>query len=1007
MLKKSFLIKSIIFMMMAAILINGSVLVHANSTHEFSSADFQDQYNIGESLLIPEVNLTVGSEVHGTTAVVYLPSGEAYKTGEVILDQFGEYKVEYRSVVKNKLYSTTYSFIVIEKLYSFINEKSTAVYDVDLSDYKTGHYGVNVSLQRGDILTYNGIIDLSKLDADNPAVQLFVTPQGGFGTKDVGKIVIEFTDIYDKNNRVRVIGNAVDDDGDPGQWWTTSTYMQAGAFDSTTGIEWGAGKVHTNNVWGYPARFSFYGMQAKRSVVGEEFLSVAFDLDEKKVFGPRGSKDNFIVDLDDSNYVTTPWEGFTTGEVSMTITAERYTGTSFNFMITKIGNNDITPEYNYDLVGPAIDIDFEGLDRNNLPKAKLGFTYPVFEATGFDAITKDSVVTSRVFYNYFANQRFELPIKDGRFKVDRAGTFTIEYKSRDNFGNESIELVHVQTTNADSAIDLDFDKTQMPATEVVGTRIDLPAINYEGGFGKLTLSVYAKLGTKIIPINNNYFRPETDGNYQIIVEVVDTVGQKVTSIHNISIEKNNLPVFIEDAVLPKYLISDSNYELDDLKGYDYNTNDYVETKIYVTDGNGPNRLVENNVASFKPDSNGKATITYKATNSNGSREISYVIDVVKVKDPYIDMKAYFVGDNLIKKATTSFISIGNDTNANSSFNFVNYLNGNQFTMRFRINPLQNKFNRLDLYLEDYENNNEKIKVSFIKAPNNENIIVEINDQISSYDIKTTFINGGEINLTYNNFNQTLIINDSGEKSVRNYLDHSVFKGFSSSRVYLSGDIKEISGKSSILISSINGQLLSNDEDDFVKPFVSIGGVYQSTYTHGQKATIFSALAFDVLDPEVISSLTVKDPLNKVVTSLSGLKLENVPFDKDYEINLNTYGSYLVTYTARDTNGSGLASYSYALYVVDNDKPVITVNGTNVVKGKVNQAFSIKPATANDLVDGDVKVTYFIVLPTGVIVHVDDKKLEYTPTIKGVHKIRYYSIDLSGNQVFNDYEVSVD
>ena len=38
-------------------------------------------------------------------------------------------------------------------------------------------------------------------------------------------------------------------------------------------------------------------MQAKRSVVGEEFLSVAFDLDEKQVFGPRG-KDNFIVDLD-------------------------------------------------------------------------------------------------------------------------------------------------------------------------------------------------------------------------------------------------------------------------------------------------------------------------------------------------------------------------------------------------------------------------------------------------------------------------------------------------------------------------------------------------------------------------------------------------------------------------------------------------------------------------------------------------------------------------------------
>ena len=69
--------------------------------------------------------------------------------------------------------------------------------------------------------------------------------------------------------------------------------------------------------------------------------------------------DNFIIDLDDPSHVTKLWEGFTTGEVNMTITAEKYSGSTFDFMITKIGTNDITPVYNYDLKGPKISVDYK------------------------------------------------------------------------------------------------------------------------------------------------------------------------------------------------------------------------------------------------------------------------------------------------------------------------------------------------------------------------------------------------------------------------------------------------------------------------------------------------------------------------------------------------------------------------------------------------------------------------------------------------------------------------
>ena len=253
-----------------------SSVVYADDNYEFTQVTFDDQYGVGETLTLPQVEWVRGNDRKPAESVVYLPNGEAYKTTKLILDQFGKYRVEYRSTVSGQLYSKSYEFIVIEQLFSFSNEKSSAVYDKDTSSYNTGIVGTNVSLQRGDVLTYNSVIDLTKLDANTPAVELFVTPQGGFGTKDVKKINIEFIDIYDETNRISVIGNAVDDDGDPGQWWSTSTYMQAGAFDTTSGIEWGSGMVHTNNMWGYPARFSFYGMQSKRSVVGEEFFISCF-----------------------------------------------------------------------------------------------------------------------------------------------------------------------------------------------------------------------------------------------------------------------------------------------------------------------------------------------------------------------------------------------------------------------------------------------------------------------------------------------------------------------------------------------------------------------------------------------------------------------------------------------------------------------------------------------------------------------------------------------------------
>ena len=75
----------------------------------------------------------------------------------------------------------------------------------------------------------------------------------------------------------------------------------------------------------------------------------------------------------------------------------------------------------------------------------------------------------------------------------------------------------------------------------------------------------------------------------------------------------------------------------------------------------------------------------------------------------------------------------------------------------------------------------------------------------------------------------------------------------------------------------------------------------------------------MLDPEVVTSVTVKDQKGNIITSEDGTRLDQVPFDRSYDVKLSIYGSYLVTYSASDTNGSGKATFTYAMYVADVEK----------------------------------------------------------------------------------------
>ena len=120
--------------------------------------------------------------------------------------------------------------------------------------------------------------------------------------------------------------------------------MQAGGQNQTpTGVE-GRGtpsqKIWVGGDWGCAVTYSFYGTRSNSngaSVVGTESLKVSYDADENAVY-VGGTE---IINLGDLKYFEDPWNGFTTGEVKMSITGDGYSQRFASMMITRIGANNL------------------------------------------------------------------------------------------------------------------------------------------------------------------------------------------------------------------------------------------------------------------------------------------------------------------------------------------------------------------------------------------------------------------------------------------------------------------------------------------------------------------------------------------------------------------------------------------------------------------------------------------------------------------------------------------
>lgn len=976
--------------------------------------ELEESYDVGERLNLPKGTFTVDGKNYEAVTTLYYPDGTVTAADSVTLKTEGRYTLEYTCTQTGQ--AEEYTFTVDKDLIEFDGEgliKSSSVYGKDESVYDTGLTGLNVELYANETMNFNQVIDLNDFAAGESIFKMYVIPET-LGYYNARTLKFRFTDIYDPDNYVDVYASAMqvaEPENETNVTKFNTTYLLGGANGQVpTGIEWRNTDgtlytVHQANLFGFLAPVSPYGYKNKQENVGKEYLELGFDLNEKTVTSTSSEgKSNVVVDLD-AEYMNTKWKGFTTGEVRLSVTAREYRTNKipYRMIFTEIGGAEL--KGTEDKEGPEITVDFGEYEENNLPEAFKGEEYPVFDFTAYDYFTEVKSTSVKVFYDYNSSARKEVTIKNGKFVPDRTGQYTIEYTATDYYGNENKKTVEILSVLPKKpALDISSERV----TEVsAGDTVQIADVSASGGSGEVEVTVFAKNGEHEAEITDGKFTADYAGEYTITYTAADFLGNTAEEEYKVTVKDDKKPEILDDACLPKYLLEGFEYKVPVPTGLSYGAGTQkTNVTVRITDGNGTTECTTGR-HTFKADQNGKAEIKYIVTDKNGTTEKSYTLPVLTVKNGTgYDLSKYFYSDTVTAEARQNDILLSAASGTKEqTVEFVNAVITDGLNLGVKVNSAENNFSSFSIYLTDAENENISIRLQFVKgadAGSDSYMIYNGDDKLL---IDPSFYNDEEIALTYSESDRNIHIVNAAAK-ITETVSGETFEGFPGKKVYVRFVFEEVSGAARISVSKINSQLMSNYSGDSVKPMVYIFGEYAKKYSLNDTIPVLNALAGDVIDPSPDITVTLTDHNGEIVTSVDGVRLENVSAEEVLYFKAEKYGNYLLTYTATDEAGK-TTTYYRAINVEDIVPPEIQVNGEIAETVKTGSDVAVPFASVTDNLDEAPMLLRILVLPDGSQTILSETADAFRAVYSGVYKLRYIAWDSEGNFSMTEFTVTAE
>lgn len=971
-----------------------------------SESDLKISYRLGDTVVLPNAILSDGEKTYTANKTVITPKGNAYVTDTLTATEEGQYTVRYTATrADGRVLIAEKTFEVIGSLFT-VGANSSAEYTANGLG-KDGYSGLQLSLAKGESFRYNKAVNVSGKTASETVLSLFPQPET-IGQAEASKIYVDFIDAYDASNYVRLSIKASTD-----PVWHTSYSSAAFGGGPTVGLFGGGGDItidgerytkKTNDDSGCNTILSFTGeTNTGFGFNGKEVpLQISWDYANKRIYNTTQQFGGLVSDLDDPALYNELWQGFTTGEVYVSISADGYLGSTMRLSVVDLFGEDLSLTDNEDTVPPVIAVDYGDYAKDSLPTAQVGKRYTAFSATAYDVYDTRAVdVTVKAYYNYGTASAVQLTVKDGYFVPDREGAITLEYTAKDYYGNRAVQTCVLEAKAAQSLAIRLADDEKIGHT---GESVKVKSATCVGTYDEAALAVEAVLVSDptvryAVDKDTFTFTPLYAGEYDVVYTCKNYIESAETT-DRLTVEAGNLVLVNDEAAVPRYFIKNAAYTLPDLYGYNLSTGKPVRQliDIYVSEDGGAERKVD---GAFTVTASKTVKVIYRADSQT---QKTYEVPVADVGyGGKLDMKSYLVSETLAKSSDGDGVTLTANQEGTHKVSFINAVLAEPAVVKFSVMSGRNSVKWMTITLTDSEDASVKLTVTYRASTGK--VTASADGKTDSVAVKT-FYNGTTFQFEYDDKTKTAYADRSNNGVTKVVLPES-FHGFPSQKVYIDVEASYAQG-AAIRVEKINNQTLNNATTDDTLPELLVRS-RRGSNPYGVTITLEKVLAADVLDPSITFAFQVTDPNRKSVTDTNGVLLDGGDGkDKsptvEHTIVCDQYGQYTVKFWGSDTSDNPFG-HSYVISVVDTEGPQIVLSNKTEY-AKVGDSVRLADYAVSDNRTEEVQVSVFVLTPEGKAVLLQDGVTAFKASRAGRYTVTYYAKDGDDNVVMVSYDITV-
>lgn len=754
-------------------------------------------------------------------------------------------------------------------------------------------------------VTFNIPIDLSRYDGTQTLISFLSTPLTPNRTIarswEYRYIRLKLTDKYNENVYITLVGSPHYDSNQ-------STVFRSG---SNTQEELGLTNVGAGNL------NNFYGTNTKHSMTASGHGTggtniFAMDATFKynvvengeNVFGFNVSNRavealNYVRNLsalDQIGPTESLFQGFTTGEVYLTIELDTINNSATEGLtVFQINGMSFLGDEVEDIQAPQV-IYNDTVDLNNLPQGEVGKPYRIFNVNAFDnldgSIAGEKIV-KRVYNK--ADSTTDIPLDEGAFTPDVAGTYVIEYTVEDTSKNKSVKKYEISVGKALKPLSFTFDEEIQSTGLEAGDVLSIPSYTVEGGAGGYTTELkLVSVTGKIVPIELSKAKFTASGDYQLIAKTTDYLGNETITVVDLAVAAIANPIVTEKPI-QAYAIAGQKITFPQVEAYDYASygeETLIGGKITVT-LNSDEPVVLDADNSFVPDEPGNLKVVYSASNiiDGKTTEKEYNVKISEAKNISDFLQPKNADDCAI--ASPNIMQTKYSFTSDNTLTFARKVLANDLLFRYQLDAKNSTLSSIKFEFQDTENVNQKVTLEFRKHSATTTLAILNGKQTLEFNSKM-FDTTETIDLKLNNM---VIYNGSAKLfDVTEALNGEAMTEFSSGNIFFNVSVVGVQENASIIVHYVNNQYISSKVNaDQRGPSISLAGNVSEYIEHGTIVNLPAVNAYDVLGEVETLSASIKYPSGKTV-DIEG-------FMDGYSFLPSESGKYEVMYTGIDDAGN--------------------------------------------------------------------------------------------------------